>query len=45
MTEAKESRYMTEEQNSKGFVGGLVVGVVVGTILFLMTVQLLHMAR
>jgi tetrahydromethanopterin S-methyltransferase subunit G len=45
MPEAKESQYVTEGKDAKGFGGGLVVGLVVGTILFLITVQLLHMAR
>jgi hypothetical protein len=34
-----------DPQESKGFGGGMIAGIVVGIILFLLTVQVLHMAR
>ena len=45
MEAEKEIKKVMEPKESKGLGSGIVVGVVVGIALFLMTVQLLHMAR
>ncbi len=34
-----------DSQDSKGFGSGMIAGIVVGIVLFLLTVQLLYMAR
>jgi hypothetical protein len=45
MEEQQDSRTTLEAEKSKGFGGGMIVGIVIGACLFLLTIQMLYLAK
>lgn len=45
MDTPNEERNALKPKQPKGFISGLIVGLIFGTVLFLLTIQLLYMAR